>query len=238
MNVNQPPFDDVRVRQAFNYAIDRERIARSIMGDGVILARGVLPPGFPGYNPDLKGYDYDPKKARELLQESSYQANSMPEVVLTVSGGFGGPVPIDTDAIRTMWQDNLDIEVKVQRTQFEIFLEDLERHRLHIFDIGWVADYPDPENFLDNLFHSDSGNNHIGYSNPEVDALLEQARVERDEDTRFDLYRKAEEMIVEDAPWVFMWHSGQGHILVKPYVHDYRPAPLILPMLRYVHMSK
>jgi ABC-type transport system substrate-binding protein len=238
MNLGQPPFDDLRVRQAFNYAIDRERIARSILNDSVVLANGVLPPSFPGYDPDLEGYDYDPEKARELLRESIYQPDSFPEVILTVSGDFGGPIRVDTEAMRAMWRDNLGIDVKVQRTQFETFLDDLDRGRLQAFEIGWVADYPDPENFLDNLFHSGSGSNYMGYSNAEVDTLLDRARVERDEDARLDLYREVEEMIVGDAPWIFLWHPGPGHILVKPYVHDYRPAPLIVPVLRYVHMSR
>ena len=71
-----------------------------------------------------------------------------------------------------------------------------------MFQIGWIADYPDPENFLDLLFHGDSKNNHTGFNNAEVNELLERARVEQREDVRYDLYRQAEELILEQAPWI------------------------------------
>lgn len=238
LKVTQPPLDDVNVRQALNYAVDRERIAHNIHRDAVVVARGVLPPGFPGYNPQLQGYTYDPDKARQLLGQSKYADGPLPDIVLTLPGDFGDPVPVDVEAVLRMWQETMGISVQVQATSFETFLDDLDRRRLHMFDVGWVADYPDPENFLDHLFHSESGGNYIGYSNPEVDRLLEQARVERDEATRFSLYQEAEALIVKDAPWVFMWHPGEGHMLVKPYVHDYVPAPIVMPILRYVHMSR
>ena len=238
MNVNEPPFDDVHVRQAFNYALDRERIAHSAFDDRVVPAAGVLPPDFPGHNPNLKGYEYDPQKARELLADSRYQPGSLPEIVLTIPGTFGSLLGLDTDLMRAMWRDNLGVDVKVQQTELATFLQDLQRRRLQMFQIGWVADFPDPQNFLDNLFHSGSENNRTAYSNAEVDSLLEQARLERDERARSDLYRQAEEMIVRDAPWVFLWHPGPTYILVKPYVHDYRPAPIVVPILRYVYMTR
>jgi len=240
MNVNQPPLDDVRVRQALNYAVDRKRIAHAFLNDLVIPANGVLPPGFPGHNPDLKGYDYDPEKGRSLLLASQYgkSGEPFPRIVLTISGRFGSPLGIEVGPILAMWRDNLGIDVEVQRTESDTFLQDMRSQRLQMSQIGWVADYLDPENFLDNLFHSDSNNNHTGYSNPELDSLLERARVERNEEARFALYRRAEEMILEDAPWVSLWHPGQSYVLVKPYVHDYQPTPIVVPILRYVYMTR
>ena len=91
---------------------------------------------------------------------------------------------------------------------------------------------------MDILFHSESDNNHTNYSNPQVDALLEQARVERDEATRFQQYNRIERLILEEAPWVTLWNLGEGYTLIKPIVKDYYLAPIVIPKLRYVYFSE
>jgi ABC-type oligopeptide transport system substrate-binding subunit len=102
-----------------------------------------------------------------------------------------------------------------------------------MFSLGWIADYPDPQNFLDIKFHSESANNETLYSNQEVDGLLDQARSELDEPTRLDLYQQSEEIIVEEAPWAPLYH-GKAGVLVKPYVIDYFTPPFVIENLRYV----
>ena len=240
MNVNDPPFDDVKVRQALNYAIDREAIARDVYAGLIIPAAGILPPGFPGFNPDQGGYSYDPDKARQLLAESKYgdQLGDLPPIILTTPGSFGASVGLDLEVIQEMWRQNLGIEVEILRTEFATYLQDLIKRRFQMFDIGWIADYPDPENFLDLLFHGESNNNHTALNNTELNNVLEMARIEPDEQKRYELYRQAEDMIVKEAPWVILWHTGEQYLLVKPYVHDYRLAPMIIPRLRFVYMTE
>ena len=132
---------------------------------------------------------------------------------------------------------SLGLEVEVQLTEWATYLLDLGDLRFQMFGgLSWIADYPDPENFLDGLFHTDSSNNQTGYSNPEVDKLLEQARVEQAERTRYELYHRAEEMILEDAPWIPLWHGGVQHVLVKPYVKDYVLTQMVVPVLRHVYI--
>ena len=240
MNVDEPPFDDPKVRQAMNYAIDKEAIARDVLAGLVVPAQGILPPGFPGYNSGLRGYDYDPVKARQLLEESKYGADleNLPPIILTTSGSFGASVGLDLEVIQEMWRQNLGIDVEILRTEFATYLQDLIKRRFQMFEIGWIADYPDPENFLDLLFHGDSNNNHTAYANEEVNGLLERARVEQDEAARYQLYRQAEEIIVAEAPWVPLWYSGEQYVLVKPNVHDYKLTQLIIPRLRHVYMTE
>jgi len=96
-----------------------------------------------------------------------------------------------------------------------------------------VADYPDPHNFLDNLFYSGSDNNVFGYSNLELDALLDEAATEQDSDTRLSMYQQAEQMVVEEAPCLPLWF-GMNYILVKPYVTGYELNPLGIPDLSQV----
>jgi ABC-type transport system substrate-binding protein len=239
MSVSAPPLDDAKVRQALNYAIDRESISRDFHDGLLTPARGILPPGFPGYNPDLQGYPYNPDKARELLRESKYGADpeNLPPITLTVPGALSSGLGLSLELVLEMWRENLGVRVDLLRTDTGTYLRDLSGKRFQMFRTGWVADYPDPENFLGLLFHSASRLNHTGYSNPEVDKLIEGAE-SGPQDMRYELYRRAEEMIVEDAPWVPLWHSGGGYLLIKPHVRDYFLVPVVIPKLRYVYMTE
>ena len=239
LNTTEPPFDDVKVRQAFNYAIDRQTLATTLFQDLVVPANGILPPGFPGYNPDLRGYDFDPAKARQLLQDSKYGIVEMPRITLTLPGNFGAAIPPSIEAMLVMWEDTLGAEISILQTEWAIFLQDLHQNRFQMFGgLGWSADYPDPENFLDVLFHSKSNNNQSEYTNLQLDVLLERARVEPDETARFELYHRAEKMIVDDAPWVMLWHTAGGSVLIKSFVNDYFLFPLIIPKYRYVYFTE
>ena len=239
LNVNEPPLDDVKVRQALNLAIDKRESATIVLGDQVVPAKGILPPGFPGFSESVSGYEFDPIKAKQLLLESKYgnDLDNLPPITITTPGSFGANVSLDMEVVLAMWEKNLGITTEFQQTEFATFLKDLNKRRFQMFDIGWIADYPDPENFLDILFYSDSSNNHTNYNNPEVDALLEKARVETDETLRFSIYNEVEQTILDDAPWIPLWYSGERYLLVKPNVHDYLLTPLIIPKLRHVFLT-
>ena len=240
LNVNEPPLDDVKVRQALNYAIDKQEIASIVLGDLVEPADGILPPNFPGYAESVSGYEFDPVLAKQLLEESKYGDDlaNIPPITITTPGSFGANVSLDMEVVLQMWERNLGITAEFQQTEFATFLKDLHKGRFQMFDIGWIADYPDPENFLDILFHSESTNNHTHYSNPEVDELLMKARVETDETARYALYNQAEQQILDDAPWVPLWFDGESKLLVKPNVQDFHLPPLIIPRMRYVYLTE
>ncbi|MEX0869952.1 MAG: peptide ABC transporter substrate-binding protein [Candidatus Spechtbacterales bacterium] len=227
------PFDDPLVRRAFALAFDRKAIAETVLQDLVVPAYGILPPGIPGYRDDFRGQDYDPDEARRLLAESSYAGN-MPRIKLTVSGSGSSPSVV-LQSIVENWRTELGVDVEFEQVDYATFLEELNKGSFQAFSLGWVADYPDPEDFLDLKFHSlrSSANNETRYSNPEVDALLEEARVERDPEKRIALYHKAEEMIAEDAPWIVLFHS-KNSVLVKPYLCGYMPTPMAISIIRYV----
>ena len=239
LNVNEPPLDDRKVRQALNLAIDKNEIATIVLGDQVVPATGILPPGFPGFSESVSGYDFDPARAKQLLLESKYGGDleNIPPITITTPGSFGANVSLDMEVVLAMWEKNLGIKTEFQQTEFATFLKDLNKRRFQMFDIGWIADYPDPENFLDILFYSDSSNNHTNYNNPAVDSLLEQARVETDEAKRFSIYNEVEQTILDDAPWIPLWYSGERYLLIKPNVQDYFQTPLIIPKLRHVYLT-
>ena len=239
MNLEQPPFDDVKFRQALNYAVNKKEIATTALSDLVVPAIGVIPPGFPSYNPDLRGYGYDPEKAKRLLSESRYGADpaSIPRITLSIAGNFGASVGLDMEVMLRSWQETLGVEVEIQQTEWATFLQDVHQRRFQMFALAWSADYPDPQNFLDIMFHTDSANNWGNYNNREVDSLLEKARVEPDQTARFQQYNLIEQLIVDDAPWVPLWHSTERKVLVKPEVKDYFLLPMTIPKLRHVYIT-
>jgi oligopeptide transport system substrate-binding protein len=234
-NVNTPPFDDPKVRQAFAMAVDRQKIAEVILKNAIPVATGILMPGVPGYTENDKTYPYDPERARQLLAESKY-GNDLPEITLAESGA-GATVGPTTEAIIQYWSDNLGVEVQIQQAESATFFDDIDEGRYQMFHLGWIMDYPDPEDVLDILFHSKSRQNNTRYTNPEVDAKLEQARVEQDIERRLTIYREVEQTLVQDAAWIPMFFDTT-HALVKPYVKNYIFPPLVIEKFREVEVNR
>jgi oligopeptide transport system substrate-binding protein len=234
-NTQQPPFDDVKVRQAFAMAIDKERIANVILRNLVPSANTILPPGLPGYSQSQQGLTFNVDRAKQLLQESKYQGR-LPRVVMTMSG-TGANLGPTTEAILEMWKQTLGVEVEVEQVETATFFQDVRRGKYQMWSLGWQADYPDPENFLDIHFASDSQHNETKYSNPQVDSLLKRARTERDTEVRYRTYREAEALILQDAPWIPLFH-GAASVLVKPSIKGWEPTGLVIPILKYVSVER
>lgn len=242
LNLKQPPFDDIKVRQAFSYALDRERIINVVYKQTRKVAWGIVPPGMPHYsNPDLKPLAYDPDKARELIAESSYgDVSEFPDITFHVLGA-GGSTGRVVEAIVASYEQNLGLSIEVQQTDWATFLRDLNDpnnpNQMWGGEAGWIADYPDPHNFLDVLFRCGSNQNHDNYCNPDVDKLLDQAAAEREPKEREALYRQVEQQVITDAPWVPLFFDVQ-YWLVKPSVKDAYLPSLITPKLQYYYVER
>ena len=233
-NMEEPPFDDVHFRRALNFAVDKNLVANAVFSNLVRPATGVIPPGFVGFNPDLKGLGFDEDKAKEELAMSKYSdATTRPRIVITLPGTGGSP-SLTTEVVADMWRRTLNVDVEIQQVEWATFLQDLHRNRLQAFSLGWQADYPDPHTFVDVLFRTGSSINNTNYSNPEVDALLEEANVEADPVRRVKLYQQAEEIIVEDAAWLPLWWGVEGKVLVKQHIEGLTFPPLSVPIYQYI----
>lgn len=205
MAVTKKPFNDVRVRQAFNYAINREAINELVLNGRFIVGKGVLPPGMPAYNPDLKSYGYDPQKAKALLKEAGY-ANGM---TVTLQYNNNPRHKLVGEAVQAQLAD-IGIKMELQATEIGAHYDSVRRGDAAFFRAGWAGDYPDPDNFLYNLFCSDNfgaKGNYARYKNDNVDAWLREARQISDPAKRAELYQKAEQQIVNDAPWLFLFYD-------------------------------
>ncbi len=234
-NVNVPPFDDVNVRQAFALSVDRAKIAEVILENAVPIASGVIPSGVPGYTTTDKTYPYDPARAKALLAQSKY-ANNMPEITLAESGA-GATVGPTTEAIVQFWKDNLGVDVKIEQAESGTFFSDIDEGRYQMFHLGWIMDYPDPDNVLDQLFHSTSRQNSTRYSNPDMDAKIEAARIEPDTEKRLALFAEIEKIIIDDAVWVPLFFDTT-HGLVKPYVKNFKFTAAIVERFRDVQVER
>jgi oligopeptide transport system substrate-binding protein len=236
-DTTQPPFDDVKVRQAFSMAFDRQKYIDIVWSGHALPAVGLYPPALPGYDVNIKGLPYDPVRARQLLAESKYGGpEGLPPIVYT-SGGIGSYVSPGVAALAQMWQQNLGVTITIENIEPNFYYDEIlsGRHG-QVFSGGWCADYPDPENFADVLFHTGSSQNTGGYSNPDLDRLLEQARTEQDVAKRIALYQQAEQYIVNDAPVLFTVH-GMMYGLVKPYVKGFVLTPIDISIERYVWLD-
>lgn len=236
-DTTRPPFDDVNVRKAFSMAFDRQRYIDVLYRGLALPAEGIYPPGLPGFSYDLEGLPYDPAQARELLRQSKYGGpEGLPEIVYT-NAGVGSYVGSNVAALAEMWEQNLGVTIKVENIDYNFYYEQVfSGNHGQIFDGGWCADYPDPENFADVLFHSGSSQNHGDYSNSELDTLLEAARIERDVTKRIEMYQQAERMIVDEAPVLFTVHSLSFQ-LVQPYVKGFIYTPISIPQERYMWLE-
>jgi ABC-type transport system substrate-binding protein len=230
LNPQKAPFDDIKVRQAFAMTIDRANINTVLLYDAYRVADGFLPPEMPGYSEAVKSYQYDPAKAKQLLQESKY-AGKLPRVVLTYSGTGAAPGDLLV-AMQKNWSDQLGVEIELQAVDSSAFLREQRKGQFQMQSDGWSADYPDPEDFLGKLFASDSPLNYTKYKNDAVDGLLQQAKTETDRTKRFQLYSQAEQKILDDATVIPTFWSV-SHTLVKPCVKDLPSAPLVIPKYRY-----
>jgi oligopeptide transport system substrate-binding protein len=233
-NTQIKPFDDKRVRQAFNYGVNKEAIVREITKMGSQPATGTLPPGMPGHDPDLKGYYYNPAKAKRLLAEAGYPNGAgFPVVQLWASSKAES-----TKAELAAYQEQLAaLGVKVELhfvPEWKVFDSMLQEGKLPMFRLAWYADIPDPDNFFTPLLHSSSPRNVTFYRNPQVDRLLEQAREELDYTKRIKLYREAERIVMDDAPWITQ-HNHVFEYLYQPYV---RGVEVSLLGDRWIPMNK
>ena len=201
-----PPFDDVRIRQAFALALDVDKLVSIVMKDTVDRAHTLVPPGIPGHNADLRREGpHIPEVARFLLWGSAERLAALSPI----------PSAVDNPTMVWMWREFLRLDVQA-------FTGPLAE-QAGVWRDTWCPDYLDAENYLETLLHSDGLHNRFSYSNPEIDALLEEAVVSPDPELRAETYRQIESIARDDWVVVPLWHERR-HELVQQYVVGYTPS--------------
>jgi ABC-type transport system substrate-binding protein len=234
MNCLNGPLKDRKVRQALNYAIDKEKIIRQVYKDQFLPASTILPPGMPAYIPENAAYEYNPDKAKSLLNKSGYGLSGE-KLSLTVLSASRSDAAQKELALIT--EDLAAVGVKLQvlyETDWPTFEASLNKEGLELYRYAWFADIPDPDNFLNILFGSKSRYNFMRYNNSKVDQMLTQALIETELLRRVEIYREAERSILEDAPmipWIYLTFES----LFQPYVKGLQISALGRP---YIPLKK
>jgi peptide/nickel transport system substrate-binding protein/oligopeptide transport system substrate-binding protein len=221
-NAEEPFKSNKKLRQALNYAVNREGISELVINGRYGPAKGILPPGMPGYNPNIKGYEYNPEKAKQLLKEAGYPDG----IELTLMYNNNPRHRSIAEAIQAQVSE-LGIKLNLKVQDWGTHLDACSRGEFEMFRMAWVVDYPDPDNFLFVLLDSSnigSKGNYSRYSNPQVDEWLRAARSETNWDKRVELYQKAEQQIVDDAPWIFLFHYTTSLVHGADVENVYLPA--------------
>lgn len=217
INVTIPPLDNVKVRQAISYAVDIDTIVKEITKRGSIRAKGILPPGLAGFNPDFVGYTYNLDKAKQLLKEAGYaNGEGIPPLeIWTFSKSES--VQLELQAYQKYLKAVGITLTPMVADNWQHFLSLIDEKKVPLFYAAWYGDYPDPDNFLYTLCHSKSRTNRMGYSNPIIDQTLEEARREMDYMKRVEIYREAQRLIMSEAP-IITQHVNSFNYLFQPWV--------------------
>lgn len=235
-NMNDSVLANVKLRQALAASVQREAIATIVLKNAVVPAYSFTPPGMPNYLPPTDATSpYDIDRARALLAESGYDGTP---IRLTVSGQGANTADWIQSVVET-WRTELGVNVIIEQAgDFQTYQRDLRQGNLQMFVVGWIADYPDPYDFLDLKLHGDrsAANNEVRYDNPEFNALLLAARTEQDIDVRMALYLKAERLMLTEVPVIVLFHSKNA-LLKKAYVDGFRTQPMVMPRLRFVSVN-
>ncbi len=222
-NVAIPPFDNVKVRQAIATAIDRNAFIEQVRGGVGKPATSWIPPGMPGYDSNLgTQYAFSPTKAKQLLADAGYpDASKLPTIKFQYGDTAGNKVI--AQFLQAQMKDNLGINITLEPMESKAFNLLVNNKQFTWAWYGWGADYPDPDNWLPQLFGTGAGNNKQNYSNPQFDSLSKQALAELDNTKRLQEWAQAQKIVVDDAAMAWMLYR-ERFVVVKPWVKGLTPT--------------
>lgn len=240
-------FNNEKVRQALNYAIDRDKILKFVLnGQGYEGAtHGIVPPSMPKYDvKGIQGYSFDLEKAKKLMEEAGYPGGKgFPDAVLQINSGGDRNIQI-AESIQSMLKE-IGVNMKLNIMQFAQHLDNIDAGRADFYRLGWIADYPEPENFL-NLYYGKnvpkdpkaiSPINSTRFQNEEYDALFEKAIATTDQTERYKLYKQAEQIAISKAPMMLIYYD-EDYRMLQPYVRGYALDPMHRVNMRFLWLDK
>lgn len=234
LNTGIPPFNDPRVRKAFSLAIDREELPHVLKG-GERPAFSWIPPGMFGYDQEV-GLRFDPKSGAKLLSEAGFpEGKGFPKVTLAFNTDMVNGLIAEN--IQAQLKRNLKVTLLLDNMEWKVYLKKLQFDTPQIFRLGWGADYPDPDTFM-NLFVTAGGNNYTHWGNPKYDQLISLGSSEHDSRKRLIIYHDAQKILTEeDVPMIPLFVSAQN-FLVKPYVQGVETNPMELLFFKTIKVNR
>ncbi|MEO6883580.1 MAG: ABC transporter substrate-binding protein [Bacteroidia bacterium] len=236
--VKNSPLQKLEIRQAINYGFDRVKMVKYLRwGLGTPATAGFVPPGLPSFNSDLvKGYTYNPDKAKQLLLLAGYpNGKGLPEITLHTTAQYQDLCSFIQSQLAA-----IGIKVKISVEKAAILSEAIASSEMNFFRKSWVGDYPDAENFL-SLFYSQNfspaGFNYTHYSNPHFDVLYEKSRTEENDSLRYADYQQMDQLLMDDAPIVPLYYD-QVVRLVQKDISGLTANPMNLLNLKTVQKTE
>lgn len=217
LNTNRKPLDDVRVRRALSLALDREEITKRLLPAGEFPSYSLVPPGIPGYVHQQCARE-DPEEARRLLAEAGYpEGRGFPRIDILYNTHESHQAV--AELMRKQWQRELGISVRTRNEEWASYLSSLQQMQYNIARRGWIADYNDPNTFID-MFITGGEQNNTGWSNAQYDQLVKDASVELDPDKRFRMFEQAERILMDELPILPIYTSVSKN-MVQPHVRGF-----------------
>ena len=233
VNVTKPPLNDKRVRQALAMAIDRESLVKDVTKGGQLPALSMTPPGTAGYTSRAQ-LSEDISKAKKLLAEAGYpDGKGFPKVELLYNTAEAHRTI--AEAIQQMWKTRLGVEVQLVNQEWKVYLDSQRTMNYQICRFAWIADYVDPNSFLD-MWLTNGGNNQTGWSNAEYDRLIAEAARTTDLKARLEVFQKAEAILLDELPIIPAYFYTRVH-LNRPEVKGWYPTILDNHPYKYVYLE-
>jgi len=233
-NTQKPPVDDPLVRAALAKSVDREQIPEILKGSEIPNPT-VIPVGLFAADPAL-GHEFDPEGARKLLTEAGYpRGEGMPQI--TIGYNTQEAHKMIAEFVQQQWSENLGIEVSLRNMEWKVYLEKLVNDPPHVFRLGWILDYPDPDAIM-TVFLSNSGNNHTRWKSKAYDKLVLNASLERDPLKRKELYARAQGLLCREQTAVMPLYTYTINMLKKPWVKNFPQNGLDIVDLRKTRIEQ
>lgn len=226
---------DKRIRQALNYGFDRKKMVLYLRNNmGIAANSGMIPEGLPGFA-SIKGYDYNPEKARELVNSYKKETGITPKITLSSNATYADI----SEFLQREWQKS-GLDVQIDMSPPSTLRQAISTGKVSFFRASWIADYPDAENYL-SLFYSKNftpnGPNYTHFSSAKFDRLYEQASKETDDEKRYELYKQMDELVIEQAPVIPLFYDKVARFTRKE-VSGLGINPLNLLSLKHVKKTK
>lgn len=232
-NVTKPPFTDPRVRRALALAIDREAISHTVLNGAYPAAHSMTPPNCGGYTARAQVPD-DFAAARRLLADAGFPGGQgLPIIPVQVLNDESQPRMME--AIQAMWRRELGVRVTIEPYEQKTWLQNQQTMTHTLGVLGWTADFADPVTFLD-VFRTGNGQNWTGWGSPDYDRLIEQAANTSDPQARFEVFQKAEALLLQAAPVAPLVFRARTY-LIHPAVKNWEPSPLGLHRFQLIRLE-
>ncbi len=233
----QPVFKNIKLRQAFAYATDKDALVNTVFQGRRVAAQDILAKGMPGWDASFKGIPYDPDKAKALLAAAGYPGGKgLPPLEMDASESYPDAQKM-VDLLREQYKQVLGVTITTRSLEGTTFIANEVHGTMAMWHQAWIADYLDPQDYYSLLFRTGAQGNHTGYSNPAYDKIVDAADVEQNPTKRATLYRQAAKILANDVPMIPMYY-GDHPELTQPYVHGIDDSVINRLPYKNVYFSK